>query len=223
MTTKEIAVKLITSPLRYIRKELNIGHLELLSNSIMEKGKDWPFPPILLHKLATATKNGMIYEIVDGMHRLELARQYNYITIPAHIKEYKSIADLLADQFKENIHHGLLLSQADRNKWIKLLYIEAKMKAKDIGQQVGLTEASISRIIRELQATKDKKKVDTKKEDTKKSDQKEPIEFSIKKLKKLCQDLTSYIKDHKSTIESDITNMTTIKPLWEVLVGLEPE
>lgn len=111
--------KIVKVPLNVIDKSINVNPrstlvMETVEN-LIEAGD---FPEIHLGYL-----DGKLI-IVDGYHREVAAEKLNQEEISAYITEYKTLADLKRDAFKENVNHGVKLTEFDVARWIYDNFLE---------------------------------------------------------------------------------------------------
>jgi len=155
--TAQIKITLIDEPQYYVRGKHKDAHVAELGSVIdnQPNKKEWPFPPLAVRPVKKDGKDR--FELIDGAHRWIVATIKHFVTVPAVIYKGVSDAEALGLQLRLN-QHGLPLTQEQRNKTILVMYTDIKMTLAAIGKELNLTEASISRIVNEKQATKNKKK-----------------------------------------------------------------
>lgn len=147
---------------------------------------DWPFPPIEVarnekqvlppagkdatsaatkKKLKAAKKKYFPYELIDGSHRIAVARRIGMKEIPATIKSILDPAERFLEQYKSNGGpRGLRLDKADRDNAIRILSREYQFSQKKLVEETGLDQTSISRIISGKQRREGPRKAATKKD-----------------------------------------------------------
>lgn len=111
--------KIVKVPLSVIDKSINVNPRSTLVMETIEnlvEVKD--FPEIHLGYL-----DGKLI-IVDGYHREMAAEKLEQEEITAYITEYKTLADLKRDAFKENVNHGVKLTEFDIARWIYDNFLE---------------------------------------------------------------------------------------------------
>lgn len=105
--------KIVKVPLNVIDRGLNINpRSSLIMENVEKLVEAGDFPEIHLGYL-----DGKLI-IVDGYHRDMAAQQLNQEDISAYITEYKTLADLKKDAFKENVNHGVKLTEFDVARWL---------------------------------------------------------------------------------------------------------
>lgn len=156
---------------------------------IPAKGKkikvEWPFPPIevarnekqvlsptekgqkpsdVKKKLKT-TKKYFPYELIDGIHRMTVARRIKMKELPATIKQITDPAERFLEQYKTNGGpRGLRLDKDDRDNAIRLMSKEFNISQKKLVEITGLDQTSISRIIAVKQRKEGPRKSSSKKD-----------------------------------------------------------
>ncbi len=152
--------KLIRAAAHYIRtKGLNEQQLADMRAFYKQSGESWPssWGAITIRKVES-DKQGRIYEVTDGHHRLGVARALRLDGIPVEIKTFATDADALLDQMPANLKHGSRLTVEERDAWIRLLCVSPEdggmgMKQAAVAAAAGLSEASVSRIVAFKQRT----------------------------------------------------------------------
>lgn len=165
---KMLKLTSIKAPALYIRQAVDPVHVRDLQDVAIAAGeKAYPFhDPITVRKLAKpekvkltmANKPGTAeYELIRGLNRCMALTNEKYTEVSADIVEAGD-AEAFAMQF-DDPETGVILkhSLADRNFYIKTLRDHFGWQLKQIGERMKLTEASVSRILAEKQATGTKK------------------------------------------------------------------
>lgn len=119
--------KIVKIPLDLIDRSINVNPRSSLIMENVEKlveAKD--FPEIHLGYL-----DGKLI-IVDGYHRDVAAQKLEEKEILAYITEYKTLSDLKIDAFKENVNHGIKLSDYDVAAWIYNNFLEASQNTPTV-------------------------------------------------------------------------------------------
>lgn len=161
---KEISLSDIKPPTVYIRGEHDEGHVKDLRDVIQKHGdKAWPFDtPLIVMPLdkeeavkrAMNGKSGKVhYELIDGFNRSLALVSEGWSKALCEVETFKSPADAYFAQFDANDHEVLKLTREARAAFIVRMRDEYKWTLAKIGERMKLTEASISRILRGLQAT----------------------------------------------------------------------
>jgi len=152
-----IAIDAIEIPAYYIR-HLKESHVENLHEGLISNQKQWGFPPCLV---APSKEKGK-YVLIDGRHRLAAAKLAGLKTVPADLLKEERPEFLFLAQVEANTAHGLSLTQAERNAAIRHCAAN-NLSRKAIGVAFNLSEATLSRIIRELQTEDAETKAEGKK------------------------------------------------------------
>lgn len=120
----------------YLRT-LNTDHVETLVASDLEN-----IPPIIV------TKRRNQWVVVDGYHRLAASKHLKRDTVPAIICSYASDNDVIDAAFQANMQHGLILSRADKEKYVLwLAKAFPKLSQTEIASRSRLTQATVSRML----------------------------------------------------------------------------
>lgn len=105
--------KIVKVPLSYIDTTINVNpRTHLIMENIEKLVESNGFPEIHL-----GYYNGTLI-IVDGYHRHKAAEKLEQEYILAYITEYHSLDELKEDAFKENVNHGIKLSEYEIASWI---------------------------------------------------------------------------------------------------------
>ena len=187
----------------------------------MEAGQE--FPAVVVGNVKNEPAKKIL---VDGMHRLAAAESIKRASLDVIEKTYATHADLVADMLIANTHHGKPVAEKDRDARIKMLYAEPyKMSQTAIAKAVGLTQASVSRILKGEQEADGK--ADTKEKKGKAIFQASALlkasEKIVRSLKNrtVSKDLQAlcWPDDDASTKEKQkaIANMDTIQKAMEAL------
>ena len=128
----------------------------------------WPFPPIEVarnpkqilppakkgekasdtKKKLKGEKKYFAYELIDGMHRLTVARRLKLKEIDATIKQTTDAAERFLLQFQTNSGpRGIRFDKDDRDNAIRILAKEFNYSLKKLVEETGLNVGSISRIL----------------------------------------------------------------------------
>lgn len=161
---KMLKLSTIKAPSLYIRQEVDKGHVQDLRDVLTANpDKAYPFhDPIVVRKLAKpekvkftlANKAGTAeYELIRGLNRCMALTEEKWTEASAEIVEAGD-AEAFAMQF-DDPEVGVILKHSlkDRNFYIRTLRDNFGWKLADIGTRMKLTEASVSRILAEKQAT----------------------------------------------------------------------
>jgi hypothetical protein len=158
---KEIALTVIKPPATYIRGGHDENHVKDLRDVMTASDKSWPFDtPLVVVKLAKpekvpvtmAGKPGTAeYELVDGYHRCMALVAEKVTAGMAEIRDAAKPDVIYFAQYEENQHGALKLDRTARARFIKTLREVYKWKLEQIASKMKLSEASVSRIARDLQ------------------------------------------------------------------------
>ena len=161
---KMLKLSTIKAPALYIRQAIDPTHVQDLRDvCAANPDKAYPFnEAIMVRKLAKpekvkvtmANKAGTAeYELIRGFNRCMALTSEKWTEVSAEIVEAGD-AEAFALQF-DDPETGVVLkhSLADRNFYIKTLRDNFSFKLADIATRMKLTEASVSRILAEKQAT----------------------------------------------------------------------
>lgn len=161
---KVVKLNTIKAPSLYIRQAVDSGHVKDLQDVIIaNKDKAYPFhDPIVIRKLAKpekvkltmANKPGTAeYELIRGLNRCMALTNEKWNEASADIVEAGD-AEAFAMQF-DDPEVGVILKHnlADRNFYIRTLRDHFGWQLKQIGERMRLSDASVSRILNEKQAT----------------------------------------------------------------------
>lgn len=111
--------KIVKVPLDVIDRGINVNpRSTLVMETVEQLVETGDFPEIHLGYL-----DGKLI-IVDGYHRDMAAQQLGQKDISAYITEYKTLADLKRDAFKENVNHGVKLTEFDVARWLYDNFLE---------------------------------------------------------------------------------------------------
>lgn len=111
--------KIVKVPLDVIDRGINVNpRSTLVMETVEQLVETGDFPEIHLGYL-----DGKLI-IVDGYHRDMAAQQLDQKEISAYITEYKSLAELKRDAFKENVNHGVKLTEFDVARWLYDNFLE---------------------------------------------------------------------------------------------------
>ena len=207
---KVIKLSNIGFPSSYIRSAVSDEHVADLRDVVQRSDKTYPFDdPIVVrlldkpakYKVTMAGKAGTCeYECVKGVHRCTALVAEKYTEVSCDIEKFSSPADAYFAQYDE---HGVLkVSRADRAAFIKRLRVEFKWSLEQIAQKMRLSTASISRILRNLQATG--KKVTAKKTSPRKETDsaEETVEFNASAWFEELGQMVLLYTDHKDEVQA---------------------
>lgn len=111
--------KIVKVPLDVIDRGINVNpRSTLVMETVEQLVESGDFPEIHLGYL-----DGKLI-IVDGYHRDMAAQQLDQKEISAYITEYKTLAELKRDAFKENVNHGVKLTEFDVARWLYDNFLE---------------------------------------------------------------------------------------------------
>lgn len=161
---------------------------ELIAAKEKKVKVEWPFPPIevarnekqvlppaekgekrsdVKKKIKVSKKKYFLYEMIDGSHRITVARRLKMKEILTTVKNIPNHADRFLEQYKSNGGpRGLRLDKDDRDNAIRILAKEYGLSQKVLVQETGLDQASISRIIAAKQRSMGARKSSKKKSDS---------------------------------------------------------
>lgn len=161
---KFLKLSQIKAPALYIRQSVDPVHVMDLRDVLKSNPKmSYPFfTPIMVRKLAKPEKVKMTlankagtaeYELIRGMNRCAALAAEEWTEVQVDIVDVGD-AEAFALQYDEpeigtHKKHDL----ADRNFYIRTLRDNFSWKLADIGAKMKLTEASVSRILADKQAT----------------------------------------------------------------------
>jgi predicted transcriptional regulator len=127
-------------PLRDTDKE----HIEhLVASDLLD------IPPITV----VHTTEG--YVIVDGYHRVEAAKILHMQIIPALIQSYQTEEDVIEAAFQANLKHGLPADHKIRGEYACWLHDTYEIPQVEIAKRVGMSQPTVSRILRKKQQEED--------------------------------------------------------------------
>ncbi|MEM4958589.1 MAG: helix-turn-helix domain-containing protein [Nanopusillaceae archaeon] len=89
-------------------------------------------------------KRGTEYWIVDGVHRVEAARQAGLTTIKAELVELTDEKHYRLEAIKANLKHGVALQEAEKKVLAQILYEEG-MSKDELRKLFGVGEKAITR------------------------------------------------------------------------------
>lgn len=111
--------KIVKVPLDLIDRSINVNpRSQLIMENVDKLMEAGDFPEIHLGYL-----DGKLI-IVDGYHRDLAAQKLEQTDILAYITAYNTLSDLKRDAFKENVNHGIKLSEYDIAAWLYKNYLE---------------------------------------------------------------------------------------------------
>jgi ParB-like chromosome segregation protein Spo0J len=154
--------------LRYVRLAISKAHVDDLASILDDArraGSRWPFPAIDVTPLRDpdeiperergertkeirAWQQGYRWVVLDGVHRFSAATQIDWKEkIPSRPVAIATVADALVHQLQANLRHGLRLDPQAREQVIRDLIRDFKLSQKKVARIVGLSTASVSRIL----------------------------------------------------------------------------
>ncbi len=158
---KTLPLSSIKPPTIYIRGGHDENHVKDLRDVITGSDKAWPFDtPLVVVKLSKPEKVPVTmrgkagtaeYELVDGYHRSMALVAEKWDTAAVEIRDAAKPDVIYFAQYEENQHGALKLDRAARAQFIKTLRKVHKWKLEQIASKMKLSEASVSRIARNLQ------------------------------------------------------------------------
>jgi ParB-like chromosome segregation protein Spo0J len=211
----------------YVRGKVNKDNLERMSAAIT--GKDWPFPPIKLRRLEEPVKRkGREYHLVviDGVHRTITALNHKRTEIPSVIEKMSEV-EAEVEQLRTNLSHGLLVDKKHRDRWVRFLVKERKVKVSDLSKELHMTERSIFRMVKGGQTkegprkkSKRKSKASAESKDTQTKVEWTPADY-FKRLQAMAKEtkapngeaLAEYIKQNKDKLAP------WLDPFMDLLAG----
>ena len=115
-------------------RPLNNEHLENLEQSDVES-----WPPLLI------TKTDQGYVVIDGYHRIEVAKRKKLTELEATSKTFNSENDVVEAAYRANLTHGLKSSAQTRSDyayWLHKTYPD--MDQKEIAKRAMITQPAVS-------------------------------------------------------------------------------
>src|SRR6266508_350320 len=167
MAGKWLELSDIAPPLAYIRDGsggANEQHANDLRDMLLESEKEWPFDthcivaPLAKEEAVPLTmggKSGKVhYRMVDGYHRGWASIKAKKKKVFCDVTTYATATDELIAQWTANQSGILKIDRQARAVFIKTLRdVPYPLTLGDIAKRVGLSEMSVSRILRDLQTT----------------------------------------------------------------------
>jgi len=89
-------------------------------------------------------KRGREYWVIDGIHRLDAARQVGKTTLKAEIVELKDETEYRIEAIKANLKHGVALQEAEKKILAQILFEEGLSK-EEIRKIFGVGEKALTR------------------------------------------------------------------------------
>ncbi|SRR5712691_740429 len=172
-------------PLREIDQE----HIEHLVASELTD-----IPPITVVK----TTDG--YAVVDGYHRVEAAKALKMITLPAKIGTYANEDEVIEAAFMANLQHGLPANHDNRTMFACWLNDNYEMSQAEIAKRVGMSQPTVSRILR-----KQKKEHAELDQAMTNADTQEEREYNIQQIdhtKKLLVSMAKFFENERAILGS---------------------
>ena len=140
----------------YVRRGVNDAHVETFEG--MMTGKTWPASLgtiTVVAKLDKDNKPTGEYVVLDGQHRATAALNIGLTEVPAALYTPKSEREAFEFQVSSNMGRGADLDARpkDRDHAIKVCRTVFKMDLAEIGALFNLNKSSVSRILRDMQAS----------------------------------------------------------------------
>lgn len=110
--------------------------------------KDGNTPPAMILGVYTGAEDKPCKLIVDGVHTYRAAQIAKVESLACEIHTYATLADALAEQLQRNLHHGLRVTISERDFRIHKLVELFNWRQEAIAKAVGLSQGSVSRILR---------------------------------------------------------------------------
>lgn len=127
-------------------QELDHEHLERLRAS-----DPAAWPPLVVSPTAAGT-----YDVIDGFHRLQVARERGLTTLRCQVVDGAGYPDAV----RANLTHGLPLSLADRKAFACLLHAEEPtLSLRELGRQSGLSDKTVKAALAEPAAAENPQNV----------------------------------------------------------------
>lgn len=115
-------------------RPLNNEHLENLEQSDVES-----WPPLLI------TKTDQGYVVIDGYHRIEVAKRKKLTELEATSKTFNSENEVVEAAYRANLTHGLKSSAQTRSDYAYWLYkTYPGMEQKEIARRAMITQPAVS-------------------------------------------------------------------------------
>lgn len=173
-----VKINEITFPEHYVRGTVKSKHVQDLldvvashngvgawSDLIGKKTIQWPFPEIEIGKNLTPkpdkakkgekkgknNKKWFPFELIDGGHRLTVAKRLKLKEIDAITRNIDNPGARFLHQYKTNVGHGLRLDKDARDNAIRTLAKVFNVSQKELVKETGLDVSSVSRIINSRQ------------------------------------------------------------------------
>jgi len=106
-------------------------------------------PPLEVVKTASG------YGLIDGRHRREAARVLKRAKILVHVGTYANEDAVIEAAFRANLTHGLKASMEDRIAYARWLYDNFDLSQADMAKKLGVSQPTVSRIIRTFEKQDD--------------------------------------------------------------------
>jgi len=176
-----VKISEITLPEHYVRGQIKSKHVQDLldvvathngvaawSDLVGKKTVQWPFPEIEIGKNLTPKpdkikkekgdktkapklKKWFPFELIDGAHRLTVAKRLKMKEIDAITRGIDNAGARYLHQYKTNVGHGLRLDKDARDNAIRTLAKVFSISQKELVKETGLDVSSVSRIINSRQ------------------------------------------------------------------------
>ena len=129
------------------RIEINQDVVDDYLDIIVQNGKEWPFPPLVVFH------DGSDYWISDGFHRWLAAQTAKRGSIPCDVR-HGTAKDARIFGMTANDQHGLRMSRADKRACVEwLLDNGGKMTQKKIAELAGVCVRTVQVIVAERKPT----------------------------------------------------------------------
>jgi len=133
-TQVEVPLDKLKPPSRYIREQVDEGHVEFLVGDIERRGL---LEPLLVKPLGEG-----LYEIIDGAHRFSALKKLGYRSAPCVVKE-ASKQEAIILQLITN-YRAKRLRDHELVKAVALLHDELGMRFDAIGSELGYAKSYMS-------------------------------------------------------------------------------
>lgn len=99
-------------------------------------------PPILL------TEH---YELIDGYHRVEAAKELKLSSIEAEIHSFPTTEDKIEAAYQANINHGLTAGKEDRASYIQWMTLyRQSLTSHQMAERAGVSVRTVQRALKKL-------------------------------------------------------------------------
>lgn len=133
---------------KILLRPINRQYVEELAQKLRDGVE---LPPIQV-AVYTEEDGHKSYFMTDGNHTYracQVAKKSHSVEVTA----YDSLALAMADQLRRNLTHGLRITAGQRDARIRELIEKHNMSTAQVGDSVGMSKASVSRIYRGMQNT----------------------------------------------------------------------